>query len=135
MRTVQLSEDVAHAFDRSRRVRPLQAHVWRQDRNPNHPGEFSLLLSFSTLTSSLQVSISSSLSPLDEWSLGVALAPLRSEGVLIIAGGLTIHTFDDFSAFSPDTAKPIYKEFEKSIIQAVAVTSVSPSLILICIRY
>lgn len=80
------------------------------------------------LTPSTQVSISSSLSPLDEWTLGAALAPLRCEGVLIISGGLTIHTFDDFAAFSPDTAKPVYKEFEKSIIDAVAVTPVSSYL-------
>ncbi|KAM0749284.1 Extradiol ring-cleavage dioxygenase, class III enzyme, subunit B [Meredithblackwellia eburnea MCA 4105] len=69
----------------------------------------------------IQVSIDASLSPEKEWAIGAALEPLRSEGILIISGGLTIHTFRDFGAFAPSTAKPVYKGFEESIIDAVAV--------------
>ncbi|GAA5951978.1 hypothetical protein JCM3765_005158 [Sporobolomyces pararoseus] len=68
----------------------------------------------------VQVSIPSDLSPHTQRSLGEALEPLRSEGVLIISGGLTIHTFRDFSAFSPSTAKPIYHSFEASIVSALS---------------
>lgn len=67
----------------------------------------------------VQVSINSSLNPDDEWALGRALEPLRSEGVLIIAGGLTIHTFRDHSAWSADTAADVYKTFERAIVDAV----------------
>lgn len=73
----------------------------------------------------VQVSIPTDLRPETQHALGVALAPLRKEGVLVISGGLTIHTFRDFSAFSPDTAKPQYRSWEKSIVDAVAVEEVS----------
>ncbi|SGY62982.1 BQ5605_C007g04762 [Microbotryum silenes-dioicae] len=69
----------------------------------------------------VQVSIDQSLLPQDEYNLGAALEPLRSEGVLIISGGLTIHTFQDFNAFSLSKSPEIYKEFEKSIIDAAAI--------------
>ncbi|GAA5842128.1 hypothetical protein JCM9279_002795 [Rhodotorula babjevae] len=69
----------------------------------------------------VQVSIPSDLRPETQHALGVALAPLRSEGVLVLSGGLTVHTFRDFSAFSPETAKPQYRAWEKSIVDAVAV--------------
>ncbi|GAA5897085.1 DODA-type extradiol aromatic ring-opening family dioxygenase [Sporobolomyces salmoneus] len=68
----------------------------------------------------VQVSIPSDLSPQTQRSLGEALEPLRSEGILVISGGLTIHTFRDFSAFSPATAKPLYHSFESSIISALS---------------
>ncbi|GAA5828042.1 hypothetical protein JCM11251_005705 [Rhodosporidiobolus azoricus] len=69
----------------------------------------------------IQVSLSSNLTPAAEYALGAALEPLRKEGVLIIAGGLTIHTFRDLSAFSPKTAKPEFKDWERSIVEAAAV--------------
>lgn len=74
----------------------------------------------------IQVSINASLSPADEYALGKALEPLRGEGILLIAGGLTIHTFRDFGAFSPKTAGNQYKEFERAIVDAVAVPDVCP---------
>lgn len=52
--------------------------------------------------------------------LGRALQALRSEGCIILAGGLTIHTFEDFAAFAPSTAKQGYKAYEtklKSIVE------------------
>lgn len=97
----------------------------------------------------VQVSIDMSLSPQAEWDLGKALAPLRldffsalverlvltrirdrSEGILIISGGLTIHTFEDFGAFSPSTAAIEYKLFEQAIVDAAAVPNVRPSFLL-----
>ena len=69
----------------------------------------------------IEVSMNATLDPEDEWALGRALEPLRAEGVLVISGGLTIHTFRDFSAFSPLEAGQIYKDFERAIIDAVEV--------------
>ncbi|GAA6064245.1 hypothetical protein JCM10212_005997 [Sporobolomyces blumeae] len=68
----------------------------------------------------VQVSISSDLSPDHQRKLGKALEPLRSEGVLVIAGGLTIHTFQDFAAFSPKSAKAPYRSFESALVRAVS---------------
>ncbi|KAK4050876.1 hypothetical protein OIV83_003298 [Microbotryomycetes sp. JL201] len=81
---------------------------------------FKLMFSDDCPVPIVQVSIDSSLQPQDEWQLGAALEPLRSEGVLIIAGGLTIHTFRDFSAFSPSGASDVYTSFERAIIDAAA---------------
>ncbi|GAA5881685.1 hypothetical protein JCM3774_005337 [Rhodotorula dairenensis] len=67
----------------------------------------------------IEVSIPSDLSPSTQHRFGAALAPLRSEGILIVSGGLTVHTFRDFSAFSPATAKPVFRSWEKSIVEAV----------------
>lgn len=52
--------------------------------------------------------------------LGQALSPLRNEGILILSGGLTVHTFQDMSAFSPDTAKHGYRDFSSTLTRAVA---------------
>ncbi|GAA5961643.1 hypothetical protein JCM8115_004718 [Rhodotorula mucilaginosa] len=70
----------------------------------------------------VEVSIPSDLSPATQYRFGAALAPLRSEGILLISGGLTVHTFRDFSAFSPETAKPVFRTWEKSIVDAVTQT-------------
>lgn len=37
---------------------------------------------------------------------------------MILSGGLTIHTFEDFSAFVEETAKPIFKDFNQAILDA-----------------
>ncbi|GAA5991639.1 hypothetical protein JCM10908_001068 [Rhodotorula pacifica] len=67
----------------------------------------------------VEVSIPSDLSPATQHRFGAALAPLRSEGILLISGGLTVHTFRDFSAFSPETAKPVFRAWEKSLVDAI----------------
>lgn len=67
----------------------------------------------------VQASIDSSLSPETNWQVGKAVAKLREEGILILSGGLTIHTFKDWSAFAESTAKPIFKEFDQAILDAV----------------
>ncbi|GJJ12031.1 hypothetical protein Clacol_006271 [Clathrus columnatus] len=70
----------------------------------------------------VQVSIDGGLDPIKNWSVGKALDKLRSEEVLIITGGLTIHTFQEFSAFSEKAARPIYKEFDKAVNDAAMVS-------------
>jgi len=69
----------------------------------------------------VQVSIDESLSAQKNYDVGKALEPLRSEGVLILAGGLTIHTFEDWDAFVKSTAKPIYHEFSDAVSEAAVV--------------
>lgn len=90
----------------------------------------------------VQVSIDSSLSPEDNWAIGKAVAKLRfaysitffsqcsqrdvcrREGILVISGGLTIHNLRDFAAFSPDTCKPIYREFDRAILDTITIPEV-----------
>ncbi|KAK4047207.1 hypothetical protein OIO90_006270 [Microbotryomycetes sp. JL221] len=86
---------------------------------------FKLMFSDECSVPIVQVSIDSSLDPEAEYALGAALEPLRSEGVLIVSGGLTIHTFRDFGAFSPKTASEVYTSFEQSIVDAAAVVDAS----------
>ncbi|TEB35990.1 Extradiol aromatic ring-opening dioxygenase [Coprinellus micaceus] len=69
----------------------------------------------------VQVSIDSSLDPEANWQLGKAVAKLREEGVLVLSGGLTAHNLRDRSSFSPETAKPIHKEFDAAIHEAMNV--------------
>ena len=66
----------------------------------------------------VMASIDSSLSPEKNWAVGQAVKELREEGVLVLSGGLTVHTFQDWSAFAETTAKPIYKEFSEAILDA-----------------
>ncbi|KAG8989681.1 hypothetical protein FRB94_004154 [Tulasnella sp. JGI-2019a] len=67
----------------------------------------------------MQVSIDGSLNPERNWALGKALDELRSQGILILSGGLTIHTFRDMSAWSEKTASAQVREFHSAIIEAV----------------
>ncbi|KAG9049199.1 hypothetical protein FS837_010921 [Tulasnella sp. UAMH 9824] len=66
----------------------------------------------------IQVSIDESLRPEREWALGKAVDALRSEGILILSGGLTIHTFQDFTAWTDKTASPEVVAFSKAILDA-----------------
>ncbi|SJL04418.1 related to 4,5-DOPA dioxygenase extradiol-like protein [Armillaria ostoyae] len=67
----------------------------------------------------IQVSIDSSMSPEANWKLGKTVAALREEGILVLSGGLPIHNLRDFSSFDPNSAKPIVKDFDKAILDAV----------------
>ncbi|KAG9000075.1 hypothetical protein FRB94_005654 [Tulasnella sp. JGI-2019a] len=58
-------------------------------------------------------------SPEKNWAIGKALDELRSQGILIISGGLTIHTFKDPSALSESTANAHIRGFHTAIIDAV----------------
>lgn len=53
----------------------------------------------------------------------------RSEGYLVLSGGLTVHTFRDWSAWSEDSAAPPYISFHKALLEAVQVQDVrQPSI-------
>ncbi|KAJ6500456.1 Extradiol ring-cleavage dioxygenase, class III enzyme, subunit B [Mycena sanguinolenta] len=69
----------------------------------------------------VQVSIDASLSPAKNWALGNAIARLRSEGILVLAGGLMIHNLRDWDGFSPMTAKNDHKAFDEAIVASVRV--------------
>lgn len=42
----------------------------------------------------------------------------------MLSGGLTIHNLRDFSSFSETQAQPIYKEFDKAVLDAASVSDV-----------
>ncbi|KAK2467059.1 hypothetical protein APHAL10511_001317 [Amanita phalloides] len=69
----------------------------------------------------VQVSIDSSMSPERNWAVGKAVAPLREEGILILAGGLTFHNLQDRAGFTASTAKAIYREFDEAIVGAIGI--------------
>src|SRR5947207_15929041 len=45
------------------------------------------------------------------------------EGILILAGGLTIHTFKEFDAWNPVTAPQGFKDWERAIVESVSATT------------
>ncbi|KAF9036895.1 Extradiol aromatic ring-opening dioxygenase [Hymenopellis radicata] len=64
----------------------------------------------------VQVAIDSSMKPEDNWRLGK-----QTEGILVLSGGLTIHNLRDMSSFAPESAKPVIKDFDKAVLDAVTV--------------
>ncbi|KIY43655.1 Extradiol aromatic ring-opening dioxygenase [Fistulina hepatica ATCC 64428] len=68
----------------------------------------------------VEASIDGSLDPAKNWEVGKALSKLRKEGILIIAGGLTAHNLRDVASFAPSTARPAQKDFDKAVLDAVA---------------
>lgn len=97
----------------------------------------------------VQVSIDSSMSPEANWKLGKTVAALRldtcissrfnsithlsprEEGILVLSGGLPIHNLRDFSSFDPNSAKPIVKDFDKAILDAVTKPEVRPCSLMV----
>jgi len=69
----------------------------------------------------VEVSIDSSFDPEVEWKVGQALDGLRSEGILLLSGGLTIHNLRDRTCFIETKSASIYKEFDSAVAQAVQV--------------
>ncbi|KAJ3048396.1 hypothetical protein HK097_010561, partial [Rhizophlyctis rosea] len=67
----------------------------------------------------IEVSISSTLLPSHHIAIGKALAPLRSEQILIISGGLSIHTFKEVDAWDPQKSPEGFKDFERQIVKSV----------------
>ncbi|KAH9819714.1 Extradiol ring-cleavage dioxygenase, class III enzyme, subunit B [Melampsora americana] len=64
----------------------------------------------------IQVSIDGSLDPIKNIQLGKAVSSLRHENILILSGGLTVHTFRDWSEWKADTAGQPVLDFESSIV-------------------
>ena len=54
----------------------------------------------------------------------MTLVDFREEGILILSGGLTPHNLRDRVSFSPDSARPIHKEFDEAIHKAIEIESV-----------
>ncbi|KAI0637115.1 Extradiol ring-cleavage dioxygenase class III enzyme subunit B [Trametes polyzona] len=69
----------------------------------------------------VEVSIDGSLDPEKNWAVGEVLAPLRREGILVLAGGLLVHNLRDFSSFSEEHAKPLVREFNQAILDALII--------------
>lgn len=69
----------------------------------------------------IQATIDGSMSIEANEALGKAVSTLRSEGVLILSGGLTVHTFEDLKAFREDHAPQEYKDWDQAITDAVNV--------------
>lgn len=67
----------------------------------------------------VQVSISSTLIPSIERSLGTALRSLRDERVLILSGGLTIHNLRSFADFKEATASPLVRRWHEDCMRAL----------------
>lgn len=68
----------------------------------------------------VEVSMSQDLTQDPQWELGAALKSLREQGILILAGGLTVHDFGDFTSFDQSRAKPVGRHIlEKTIHQLI----------------
>ncbi|CDO70755.1 hypothetical protein BN946_scf184798.g70 [Trametes cinnabarina] len=69
----------------------------------------------------VEVSIDGSLDPQKNWALGEVVAPLRREGILVLAGGLLVHNLRDMSSFSEAHANSLVKEFNQAILDAITI--------------
>ncbi|KAG1849056.1 Extradiol ring-cleavage dioxygenase class III enzyme subunit B [Suillus tomentosus] len=68
----------------------------------------------------VQVSIERSGDPEQNWAVGKALSKLREEGILILAGGLTVHNLHDRKQFSEKSASPDVTMFDQAITVAAS---------------
>lgn len=68
----------------------------------------------------VQVSIERSGDPEQNWAVGKAVSKLREEGILILAGGLTVHNLRDPRQFSEKAASPNVKMFDQAITVAAS---------------
>lgn len=69
----------------------------------------------------IEVSMDSSFDPEKEWEIGQVLDELRSEGILLLSGGLTIHNLRDRTSFHETESAEIYRQFDKAVTEAVQV--------------
>ncbi|KAG2066101.1 Extradiol ring-cleavage dioxygenase class III enzyme subunit B [Suillus decipiens] len=68
----------------------------------------------------VQVSIERSSDPERHWAVGKALSKLREEGILILAGGLTVHNLHDRKQFSEKSASHNVIVFDQAITVAAS---------------
>jgi aromatic ring-opening dioxygenase catalytic subunit (LigB family) len=68
----------------------------------------------------VQVSIERSGDPEQNWVVGKALSKLREEGILILAGGLTVHNLHDRKQFSEKSASPNVTMLDQAITVAAS---------------
>lgn len=67
----------------------------------------------------VQVSICGNLSPSANYALGEAVSVLRSEGILILSGGLTIHNLRDLKTFNEASAGDELRKFHERVYESV----------------
>ncbi|KDQ17657.1 hypothetical protein BOTBODRAFT_105172 [Botryobasidium botryosum FD-172 SS1] len=127
-----LSQRVVSAFHKASmraRTTPITENRGRDGRGFSGPGlDHGVFVPFKLMFGDeftdvpiVQVSIESDMSPERQWAVGKAVAELRSEGLLILSGGLGIHTFQDVDACSPTRARDIFKSFHRAILDAALV--------------
>ncbi|KAJ8583543.1 Extradiol ring-cleavage dioxygenase class III enzyme subunit B [Rhizopogon salebrosus TDB-379] len=68
----------------------------------------------------VQVSIEDSNDPARNWAVGKAVSKLREEGILVLAGGLTIHNLRNMRLFSEAAAPTNVRNFDKAITVAAS---------------
>ncbi|KAG1756238.1 Extradiol ring-cleavage dioxygenase class III enzyme subunit B [Suillus paluster] len=68
----------------------------------------------------VQVSIENSDDPQQNWAVGKAVSKLREEGILILAGGLTIHNLRNLKQFAEQLASPDVQMFDQAITMAAS---------------
>ncbi|KIK45906.1 hypothetical protein CY34DRAFT_22309 [Suillus luteus UH-Slu-Lm8-n1] len=68
----------------------------------------------------VQVSIERSGDPEQNWAVGKALSKLREEGILVLAGGLTVHNLHDRKQFSEKSASPNVTMLDQAITVAAS---------------
>lgn len=52
----------------------------------------------------------------------------RQEGILVLAGGLTLNNWLDTTSFVEDTAELIYKVFDRAVLEAMTIRDVRLAL-------
>jgi aromatic ring-opening dioxygenase catalytic subunit (LigB family) len=72
----------------------------------------------------IAASLDSNLTGSANWAVGAAVAQLRKEGVLVLAGGLTAHNLRDLTSFAPDTASGAMHAFHDAVTGAIAISDV-----------
>lgn len=106
----QLQWPAPGAPDTARRVHELLLNAGfipgREERRGYDHGTFiPLMLAFPQADLPVvQLSLVDTLDPDTHWRLGAALEPLRDEGVLILASGMSYHNMRGFGSSRPDVA-------------------------------
>ncbi|HET8608125.1 MAG TPA: class III extradiol ring-cleavage dioxygenase [Burkholderiales bacterium] len=76
-----------------------------------------------------QISLQSRLGPKHHYRIGEALAPLRDDGVLILASGSLTHNLYEIGAFDPDASTPEWVEgFRQWIAQRIEANDIDTLL-------
>lgn len=77
----------------------------------------------------IEVSMPSDLDPTSMIKLGNAVRSLRSEDILILSGGLTVHSFEELNSFDPQKAPKAFHDWENDIMKAAEEPSTTSELI------
>ncbi|KAG0705220.1 Extradiol ring-cleavage dioxygenase class III enzyme subunit B [Suillus ampliporus] len=126
-RVVQLYKE---AGQEAKLSSPHESRGWDGRTSPPHPGpglDHGVFVPFKLMFGDkiddvpiVQVSIENSNDPQQNWAVGKAVSKLREEGILILAGGLTIHNLRNPRQFSEQLASPDVKMFDQAITVAAS---------------